>query len=77
LSIKTYYPAKLNFDIPEENKNIMEWMHLEPPINKKDNACHVAPINKTVDINKNASKKEKFNITINRLKQKNLRLRKI
>jgi len=49
-SIKTYYPAKLNFDIPEEDENIMEWMHLELPINKKDNACHAAPINKTVDI---------------------------
>jgi len=52
-------------------------MHLERTINKKDNACHAAPINKTVDINKNASEKEKFNITINRLKQENLRLRKI
>jgi len=76
--IKTYHPAKLNFDIPEEEENLMEWMHLEPPINKKDNACHAASIiNKTVDINKNASEKEKSNITINLLKRENLRLRKI
>jgi len=76
--IKTYHPAKLNFDIPEEEENIMEWMYLEPSINKKDNACHAASIiNKTVNINKNAREKHKSNITINLLKRENLRLRKI
>jgi len=77
-SIKTYYPAKLNFDIPEEEENIMEWMHLEPSINKKVDTCHTAPIiNETIDKNKSASEKKECNITINLLKRENVRLRKI
>jgi len=76
-SIKTYYPEKLNFDIPKKEENIMEWMHLEPSINKKVDACHAAYItNETINI-KSASEKKECNITINLLKRENVRLRKI
>jgi len=58
-SIKTYYPVKLNFDIPKEEENIIEWMHLEPSINKKVDACHAAHIvNETIEMNKTASEKK-------------------
>jgi len=68
-SVKTYYPAKINFDIPEEEENVMKWMHLESSINKKVDEFHAAPIiNETIDISKNVNKKEECNITINLLK---------
>lgn len=76
---KTYHSAQLNFDISEEEENIMEWIQLEPPINpinppinQKVNSCYVAPVtSKVID---NTSDKLQFEITINRLKKENARL---
>lgn len=70
---------QLNFDISEDEANIMEWIQLEPPINpinppinQKVNSCYVAPVtSKVID---NTSDKLQFEITINRLKKENARL---
>lgn len=55
-SLKTYASPQLSFDIPSDEENVMEWEHLEPPINKN---VHVCKLSSAVDKERKTRKKKK------------------
>jgi len=89
---KTYKPSRLHFDTSAEEEDIMEWIHLEPPMHKtisavlhnnankekEENNNKKEKNNNEENNNKNAMKKIKnLEAKINSLKSENIRLRNV
>lgn len=69
-SLRTYKPAVLNFEVPVEEENVMEWINLDPSIHQCIDGCEC---NST---EKNSNKeKSNQNAKINQLRKANVNLR--
>jgi len=53
---KTYKPSRLHFDISAKEEDIMEWIHLEPPMHKSISAVLHNNANKEKEKNNNKKK---------------------
>lgn len=72
----TYRSARLNFDTPLEEEDVMEWIHLEPPKHEKISTEQYSQYKKNQEKKKqNNEKNAKLQATINALKSEIKRVR--